>query len=130
MIKIEHYKDSSDHTHFLLEIDRIKHPQAIRTLVKKEAAKNYLPPAITSAVKEYATNELGLSASVQELKQKEVANIQYKIRGLTESHLIGTSDLRSDISQSVSYLMEKGYYVESFNVSHKSTKGIVFMHPN
>ena len=55
---------------------------------------------------------------MQELKQKEVANIQYKIRGLTESHLIGTSDLRSDISQFVFYLMEKGYHVESFNVSH------------
>ncbi len=130
IVKVERYKDSPDHTHSLLEIDRIKRPQAIRALVEKEAAKNYSPPAITSAVKEYATNELGLSASVQELKRKEVANIQYKIRGLTESHLIGTSDLRSDISQSVSYLMEKGYHVESFNISHKSTKGIVFMHPN
>src|SRR5436190_2582716 len=91
IVKVERYKDSPDHTHSLLEIDRIKRPQAIRTLVEKEAAKNYSPPAITSAVKEYATNELGLGASVQELKRKEVANIQYKIRGLTESHLIGTS---------------------------------------
>ena len=98
--------------------------------MKNEVVKNYLPLVITSAIKEYATNELGLSASVQELKWKEVANIQYKIHELTESHLIGTSDLRSDILQSVFYLIEKGYHVENFNVSHQSTKGIVFMHPN
>ena len=126
MVKVERYKDSPDHTHSLLEIDRIKRPQAIRTLVEKEAVKNYSPPAITSAVKEYATTELGLG---QELKRKEVANIQYKVHGLTNSHLIG-SNLRTDILQSVSYLIEKGYHVENFNVSHRSTKGIVFMHPD
>lgn len=130
IVKVEHYKDSFNHTYSLLETDRIKRPQAIRTLVEKEAVKNYSPPAITSAIKEYATIELGLGASVQELKRKEVANIQYKVRGLTESHLISTSDLRSDISQSVSYLIEKGYDAENFNVSHRSTRGIVFMHPD
>ena len=129
IVKVERYKDSPDHTHSLLEIDRIKRPQAIRTLVEKEAIKNYSPPAITSAIKEYATTELGLGVSVQELKRKEVTNIQYKVRGLTNSHLIG-SDLRTDISQSVSYLIEKGYHVENFNVSHRSTKGIVFIHPD
>ena len=46
-----------------------------------------------------------------------------------EAHLIGDSDLESDILQSTSYLMEKGYHVENYNVSHKSTKGIVFAHP-
>src|SRR6266516_6658528 len=107
VVKVERYKDSPDHTHSLLEIDRIKRPQAIRALVEKEAAKNYSPPAITSAVKEYATTELGLGASAQELKRKEVANIQYKVRGHTEANLIGTSDLKSDISQSISYLIER-----------------------
>jgi len=61
-----------------------------------------------------------------------VANIKYKIRGPMESHLIGDSNLTSDISQSISYLIEKGYHAESykvFSVFHKSTKGIVFAHP-
>src|SRR5438045_2469488 len=49
-----------------------------------------------------------------------------------ESHLIGDSNLTSDISQSISYLIEKGYHAESYSIfsaSHKSTKGIVFAHP-
>ena len=68
MVKIERYKDSSNHMHSLLEIDRIKHSQAIRNLVENEAVKNYSPPAITSAVKEYATIKLDLNVSVNELK--------------------------------------------------------------
>src|SRR5436305_11131190 len=81
MVKIERYKVSPNYMHSLLEIDRIKYSQAIQNLVENEAVKNYSPPAITSAVKEYATIKLGLGASVNELKQKEVANIKYKIRG-------------------------------------------------
>src|ERR1051325_6509774 len=46
-----------------------------------------------------------------------------------ETHLIGDSDLTSDISQSVSYLIEKGYQVEHYSVPHKSTQSIVFAHP-
>ena len=71
MIKIERYKDSSNHTYSLLEIDKIKYSQAIWNLVTNEAVKNYLPLVITSAVKEYATIKLGLSASINELKWKE-----------------------------------------------------------
>jgi len=63
-----------------------------------EAAKNYSPPAITSAVKKYATLKLGLGECVRELKRKEVTNIKYKIRGPMETHLIGNSNLKSDIS--------------------------------
>ena len=129
MVKIERYKDSPNHAHSLPETDKIKRSQAVRTLVEKEAIKNYSPPAITAAVKEYATTKLGLGASVKELKRKEVTNIKYKIRGPMEAHLIGDSDLTLDISQSTSYLIEKGYQVENYSVPHRSTKGIVFAHP-
>ena len=46
-----------------------------------------------------------------------------------ETHLIGNSNLKLDISESVSYLTEQGYLVENFRVSQRSTKGIVFAHP-
>src|SRR6266498_3118253 len=46
-----------------------------------------------------------------------------------EVHLIGDSDLKTDISQSISYLIEKGYRVEDYSISHQSTKGIIFAHP-
>jgi hypothetical protein len=84
--------------------------------VKKEAVKNYSLPIITFAVKEYAT-DIDLGASAHELKRKKVANIQYKVRGPLEVHLICDSDLKSDISKSMSFLMEKGYRVESYCVS-------------
>ena len=98
--------------------------------MKKEAKKNYSLLGITSAVKEYAI-ELGLGASIRELKRKEVTNIKYKVRGPLETHLICNSDLKSDISKSMFFLMEKGYCVESYCISRQSTKsrGIVFAHP-
>ncbi|CAB4432297.1 unnamed protein product [Rhizophagus irregularis] len=134
IVRIERYKDSPNHTHTVLDSDRIKRSQAVQILVKNEAVKNYSPPAITVAVREYAT-ELGLGTSVSELKRKEVSNIKYKVRGPMESHLFCNSDLKSDISESISFLIEKGYRVENYHVSHrstkstKSTKGIVFAHP-
>ncbi|PKK75857.1 hypothetical protein RhiirC2_735577 [Rhizophagus irregularis] len=128
IVKIEHYKNSPNHEHLLLKCDRIKHPQVIRTLVEKEAIKNYTPPVITSAVREYAMKELDLGTSVNELKRQEVANIKYKIHGPMEKTLIGDSNLTSDISQCISYLIEKGYKVERYS-TYQSSKGIVFAHP-
>ncbi|GBC05977.1 hypothetical protein RclHR1_06530017 [Rhizophagus clarus] len=102
----------------------IKQSKAIRSLVEIEAAKNYSPPAITSAVKEYVTLELGLGECACELRRKEVANIKYKVRGPTEAHLIRNVDLRLDISESISFLTEQGYHVESYRVPQRSTKDI------
>ncbi|CAB5178440.1 unnamed protein product [Rhizophagus irregularis] len=99
------------------------------SLVEIEAAKNYPPPAITSAVKEYATLELDLGECARELKRKEVTNIKYKICGPTETRFIGNSNLKSDILESVSFLTEQGYLVENFRVFQRSTKGTVFAHP-
>ncbi|EXX71680.1 hypothetical protein RirG_076300 [Rhizophagus irregularis DAOM 197198w] len=103
--------------------------KVIRSLVEIEVAKNYPPPAITSAVKEYVTLELDLGECVRELKRKEVTNIKYKICGLTETRFIGNSNLKSDILESVSFLTEQGYLVENFRVFQRSTKGTVFAHP-
>ncbi|RGB28614.1 hypothetical protein C1646_715628, partial [Rhizophagus diaphanus] len=98
IVKVECYKDFSNHTHSLLDVNRLK-----------QVVKNYFPLAITAAVKEYAMIELGLGASAQELKRKEVMNIKYKVREPMEVYLVGNSDLKLDISQSVSYLKEQGY---------------------
>ncbi|PKY51082.1 hypothetical protein RhiirA4_531978 [Rhizophagus irregularis] len=128
IVQVERYKNSPNHAHLLLKCDRIKRPQVIRTLVEKEAIKNYTPPAIASAVREYATKELGLGTSVSELKRQEVANIKYKIRGPMEKIFIGDSNLMLDISQCMSYLIEKEYKVERYS-THQSSKGIVFAYP-
>ncbi|PKY39722.1 hypothetical protein RhiirA4_440230 [Rhizophagus irregularis] len=130
MVRVERYKDSPNHTHTLLESDKIKRSQAVRTLVEKEAVKNYSPPSNTAAVKEYSIG-LGLGASARELNRKEVTNIKYKVRGPMEAHLFCDSDLKSDISKSIAFLTEKEYRVEYYYVSHQSTttKGIVFTRP-
>ena len=122
IVKVERYKDSPKHTHSLLESDRIKRSQAVRTLVENEVVKNYSAPAITSALKEHATN-LGLGTSISELKRKEVANIKFKVRGPLEAHLFCDSDLKSDISKSMSFLIEKGYRVKNYRTSR--TKVII-----
>ncbi|CAG8657282.1 10345_t:CDS:2 [Rhizophagus irregularis] len=88
VVQVERYKNSPNHTHSLSEVDRLKQPKVIRSLVEIEAAKNYPPPAITSAVKEYATLELDFGECARELKRKEVTNIKYKIRGPTETRTV------------------------------------------
>ncbi|RHZ79614.1 hypothetical protein Glove_143g4 [Diversispora epigaea] len=118
---IDRCKDSPNHTHTLLELDQIKRSQAIRTLVEKNAIKNYSAPAITAAVKEYAT-KIGLGTSVSELKCKEVANIKYKVRGPMESHLICNSNLNSDILKSITFLTEKGYHLTLIDSTYKTNK--------
>ncbi|CAB4473317.1 unnamed protein product [Rhizophagus irregularis] len=106
VVQVERYKNSPNHTHSLSEVDRLKWPKVIRSLVEIEVAKNYPPPAITSAVKEYATLELDLGKCTRKLKRKKVMNIKYKIRGPTETRFIGNSNLKSDILESVSFLTE------------------------
>uniref|UniRef100_U9U9Y6 ZSWIM1/3 RNaseH-like domain-containing protein n=1 Tax=Rhizophagus irregularis (strain DAOM 181602 / DAOM 197198 / MUCL 43194) TaxID=747089 RepID=U9U9Y6_RHIID len=129
VVQVERHKNSPNHTHSLSEIDRLKRPKAIRSLVEIEAVKNYSAPTITSAVKEYATLELGLSEPARELKRKEVANIKYKVRGPAETYLIGNPNLKLDISDSISYLTEQGYHIEKYCISQRSIRGIVFAHP-
>ncbi|RIA89649.1 hypothetical protein C1645_738467 [Glomus cerebriforme] len=103
----------------LNDIDRIKRPQAIQTLVEKEAIKNYLPLAITAAVKEYAMIELGLGASAQELKRKEVMNIKYKVRGPMEVHLVGNSDLNANFDFCVKKVLAYGVEKDIIKEIHK-----------
>ncbi|CAB4375049.1 unnamed protein product [Rhizophagus irregularis] len=107
----------------------MKRPKVIRDLVEVEAAKNYSPLAITSAVKEYATLELNFGECARELKRKEVTNIKYKVRGPMETHLVGNLNLRLDISESISYLNEQGYFIKNYRILQRSTKGFMFVHP-
>ncbi|PKY59618.1 hypothetical protein RhiirA4_515891 [Rhizophagus irregularis] len=74
--------------------------------------------------------ELDLSASVQELKRKEVTNIKYKVHEPIEVHLVGNSDLKLDISQSVSYLKEQGCQVKTYHQSNVEFKSIKIVFPD
>ncbi|RIA79270.1 hypothetical protein C1645_841115 [Glomus cerebriforme] len=124
VIQVERYKNSPNHIHSLLEIDRLKWPKAIRILVKIEAAKNYLPLTITSAVKEYTTLELGLDEPACKLKCKEVVNIKYKVREPAETHLVKNLNLKLDISESISYLTKQEYHVKNYCISQWSTRDV------
>ncbi|CAG8812128.1 14545_t:CDS:2, partial [Cetraspora pellucida] len=107
-------------------------PQAIRTLVEKEAVKNYSVPAIVNAVKEYASENLNLGMSVKELRWREVANIKYKVRGPQNMYFTGTSELAPDIQDSISLLQKEGYQVESYKTHYQSSieaKSIVKVFP-
>jgi hypothetical protein len=128
-VLVERFKDSPDHSHTLEESEKLKRSQTVQNLVMQEAIKNYRPPEIVSAVKEYATEKLDLGESVKELRRKEVTNIKYKVRGALDAHLVGNSDLRLDIQDSIFFLKNQEYLVEYYEISHLSTHGFVFMHP-
>jgi len=67
---------------------------------------------------------------VKELRRREVANIKYKIHGSLDVHLIGNPKRESDIQDAISFLNEQGYLVEFYEISHLSTYGFIFIHPN
>ncbi|GBB95980.1 hypothetical protein RclHR1_02660001, partial [Rhizophagus clarus] len=100
-VLIERFKDSPDHSHTLEESEKLKRSQTVQNLVMQEAIKNYRPPEIVNAVKEYATEKLDLGESVKELRQKEVTNIKYKVRGALNAHLVGNSDLNKEDSVTI-----------------------------
>uniref|UniRef100_U9T134 FAR1 domain-containing protein n=1 Tax=Rhizophagus irregularis (strain DAOM 181602 / DAOM 197198 / MUCL 43194) TaxID=747089 RepID=U9T134_RHIID len=83
-VLIERFKDSPDHSHTLEESEKLKRSQTVQNLVMQEAIKNYRPPEIVNAVKEYATEKLDLGESVKELRRKEVTNIKYKLKNLEQ----------------------------------------------
>ncbi|RHZ83618.1 hypothetical protein Glove_89g48 [Diversispora epigaea] len=66
-VHIERFQDSPNHAYGLEKSDKLKHPQAIWILVKKETVKNYLAPAIVDAVKEYAAEKINLEKYQVEL---------------------------------------------------------------
>ncbi|RHZ86875.1 hypothetical protein Glove_43g65 [Diversispora epigaea] len=111
-IKIKRFPDSPNHMHSLEESDKVKRSQIIRNLVVQEAIKNYHPPAILNAVKEYASEKMDL------------------VHGALDAHLIGNINKEQDIRESIFFLEQHKYYVERFFISHKSTNGFVFIHPN
>ncbi|GES99088.1 hypothetical protein GLOIN_2v1777773 [Rhizophagus clarus] len=129
-VRVERYNDLPDHTYSLDESEKLKRSQVVRTLVEQEALKNYRPPAIVSAVKEFATEKLGLNESVKELRRKEVTNIKSKVRGSLDTHLIGNPNRELDIQETIIFLKKQGYLVERYEVIHKPTSGFVFIHPN
>ncbi len=129
-VRIERFKDSPDHSHSLEESEKLKRSNVVRDLVIQEVSKNYRPPEILSAIKEYATENLDLGKSVKELRRKEVVNIKYKIRGSLDVHLIGNPKRESDIRDAISFLNEQGYLVEFYEISYLSIYSFVFIHPN
>ncbi|RHZ84001.1 hypothetical protein Glove_86g96 [Diversispora epigaea] len=108
-VYIERYQDSSDHTHTIKESKKLKHSQFVRNLVEQEAIKNYPPPAIVNAIKEYAIEKLNLSSSVKELRRKEVTNIKSKVYKLQNTYLTDNINLELDIEESVVFFKNQEY---------------------
>jgi hypothetical protein len=129
-VRIERFKDSPDHSHSIEDSEKLKLSKVVRELVMQEAVKNYRPPEIVSAVKEIATEKLDLGECVKELRRKEVTNIKYKIRGPLDTHLVGDPKRELDIREAISFLENRGYMVERYEIPDLSTYGFVFMHPN
>ena len=106
-VRIERFKDSPDHSHSIEDSEKLKRAKVVRELVIQEAVKNYRPPEIVSAVKEIVTEKLDLGECVKELRQKEVTNIKYKIRGPLDTHLVGNPKRELDIREAISFLENK-----------------------
>ncbi len=87
--------------HTLEESKRLKCLQVVRNLVEQEAIKNYLLPAIVSAIKEFATEKLDLSFSIKELKCREVINIKNKVSETQNIQFEGKANLELDIEETI-----------------------------
>ncbi|CAG8838717.1 20464_t:CDS:2, partial [Gigaspora margarita] len=88
----------------------LKHSNAVQKLVEEEAVKNYSPPIIVSAIKDYATKKLDLGASIKELKRKEVSNIKQKVSEAQKNNRFGGNmNIDSDIAECIHFLKNEGW---------------------
>ncbi|CAG8709186.1 12873_t:CDS:2, partial [Cetraspora pellucida] len=122
VVQVERYLNSPDHAHTLEDSEKLKRSKAVRVLVEREAVKNYPSPAITSAIKEYATVNLGLSESIKELRCKEVANIKYKVRGSQNAPLIGNMQLALDIRENQLEKLQRFGWLTLLDSTHKTNR--------
>ena len=67
-----------------------------------------------ASIKDYTGEQLGLVESIHALRRKEVSNIQSKVQGPLNAHLMGNSNLELDIKEAIAFLTGKGYQVERF----------------
>ncbi|CAG8693104.1 1624_t:CDS:2, partial [Cetraspora pellucida] len=116
-IRVEHCTNSPNYTHILEESNKLKHSQAIWSLVKEEVLKNYQLPEIINAIKELITKELGLDTNVKELQYIEVTNIKYKVHGSLKTYLIDNSKFELNLSDIISFFKQQGYYVKHFKLT-------------
>ncbi|CAG8797222.1 22512_t:CDS:1, partial [Cetraspora pellucida] len=68
---------------------------------------------------ELATKKLDLGTSVKKLQCIEVTNIKYKVCGPLETHLIDNPKFELDLSKTILFLKQQGYYIEYFKVPTK-----------
>ncbi|RIA90400.1 hypothetical protein C1645_823391 [Glomus cerebriforme] len=118
MLMVTH---SPDHSHSIEDNEKLKCTKVIRELVIQEAVKNYRSPEIVSAIKEIATEKLDLDECVKELRQKKVTNIKYKIREPLDTHLVSNPRRELDIREAISFLENKGYLIERYEIPNLST---------
>ncbi|CAG8808256.1 12944_t:CDS:1, partial [Dentiscutata erythropus] len=80
-----------------------------------KAVKDYHLLAIANIVQNEAKKAYKNSI-VEYLKTQEVANIKFKLAGSINVYLIGESNLKADINNTMKFLTKKNYYVKQFFV--------------
>lgn len=77
--------------------------------------KSYRPPEIANAVRELASTEYGEGSGAEYLRTKDAANIQLRLRGSLNAHLVGSDELEVDIMDSMAFLLGDGYRVQEIS---------------
>ncbi|CAG8583474.1 13905_t:CDS:2 [Cetraspora pellucida] len=93
MVRIERVSGTFNHSHLMEE--------------------NYKPPMIADVIRKEAS-KLYEDSGVEYLKTKEVTNIKQKLVGPMNLHLVGDANLKPDILNTIKFLIENNYQVESF----------------
>ncbi|CAG8816006.1 22708_t:CDS:2, partial [Cetraspora pellucida] len=97
-----------DHSHSIEENDMCKRSKFIKDMVGNEAIKNYKPPIITDVIRK-EVSKLYEDSGVEYLKTKKVANIKQKLVGPMNLHLVGGTDLQSNILSTNEFLLKNNY---------------------
>ena len=103
----------------------MKRPDAIKQLVAAEAAKSYPPLQVAAVVKKFG-RESGFAGPAEHLTTKDVANVQWKLRGPQTKHLFADGSLESDIQKTITFLTEKGFNCSRFSANTNSYQGFSF----
>ncbi|CAG8733882.1 14597_t:CDS:2, partial [Cetraspora pellucida] len=113
MVRIERVSGTSDHSHSMKENNMRKRSKFIKDMIGNEAIKDYKLSTIADVIRKEAS-KLCEDSGIKYLKTKKVANIKQKLVEPMNSHLVGDANLKPDILNTIKFLIENNYQVESF----------------
>ncbi|KAG9066372.1 hypothetical protein KI688_001596 [Linnemannia hyalina] len=112
-VERNHYDTPAIHTHSLADVDKVRRPAAIKTLIGKETLKSNSPLETIASIRQLA-EESGLGEVAAFVTRTELVNTRRKQRQTDLKPLVGDVHVDGEVRSAAELLVTKGYQWLSF----------------